>query len=427
MLDNIKVYLFSAENKDNYCLEPTASHLAREFKSVDVVRSGEICDKMAEFSVDPCPVAIFSSLSAYDYAMFARGGRPFVSIGLEHGVAPFKTYTFNPRFVEYDCYVSPTALWGDRLARLNPRYAKKFENVAYPRLDDLAARIDRQGEDLHPAWGGASPKARDLVIFSWGVEFSALYQMPDRAGVVYLVHPAMAKKAKDVRLQEAQVVVSTPDAAASLIRDANRIFGDFSSMTLEAAAFKERTYMFVDRRFYSTGCDLKPDFFVRDRPGFGRVESTTFSLPAKHVLNFDGLAKALSGKAVPVGGTIRAWAPRGLLPEVTGDHSLRTAQVISQVVRRVWPEKHEFGLMSPSLRAIQTVGSAYKDVLGRRPDYPAAFRHAKNFLENPAALPLKTLSLYTAFAQSPEGKRRWAAQDFQVPRVILEALPADDA
>ena len=426
MLKDIKVYLFSAENKDNYCLEPMAAHLAREFKSVDVVRSGEIGDKMAEFSVDDCPVAVFSSLTAYDFALFARGGRPFVSIGLEHGVAPFKTYTFNPRFVEYDCYVSPTPLWAERLARLSPMYAKKFENVAYPRLDDLATRMDRLGDAVHPAWAGVNPKSRDLVIFSWGVDFAALSKMPDRAGVVYLVHPAMAKKAKEARLQEAKVVVSTPDAAASLINGASRIFGDFSSMTLEAAAFKERTYMFVDRRFYSTGCDLKPGFFVRDQPGFGKIESTSFSLPAKHVLTFEGMARALGGKAVPADSAVRTWAPRGLVPAVTGDHSLRTAQMISQVVQRVWPDKQRFGQMSPSLRAVQIVDDAYNNVLGRKPDYPAAFAHAKKLLENPAALPQKTLSLYSTFAQSPEGKRRWAAQDFQVPRVVLEALSARD-
>lgn len=427
MLDEIKVYLFSSENKDDYCLEPVSSYLKKQFKSVDVVRSGAFCDKIAEFSVDPCPVAIFSSLLAYDFALFARGGRPFVSIGLEHGVAPFKNYTFNPRFIEYDCYISPTALWADRLARLSPMYANKFQHVAYPRLDDLADRIQAENSDAHSAWRGVNPKSRDLVIFSWGLDFSSLRQMPDRAGIVYLVHPAMAAKAKDVSFQAAQVVVSTPAAAASLLHGAHRVFGDFSSMTLEASAFNERTYMFIDRRFYTTGCDLKPEFFIRGNAGFGKIEDTPFRLPEKHVLSFDGLAKALDGKAVSSSDAIRAWAPRGLLPVVTGDHGSRAGRIVADVVRRVWPEKYKFGRMSPSLRAIQIVEGAYKDVLGRTPDYPAAFTHAKKFVENPDPLPLKTLNLYIAFAQSPEGKRRWAAQEFQVPRVILEALSANEA
>lgn len=380
---------------------------------------------MARFSVAECPVAVFSSLSAFDFAKFVRGGRPFIAIGMEHGVAPFKKYTYNNRFLEYDCYISPTPFWAKRLARLHPRYANKFCEVAYPRLDDLRQRTERlRGED-HPAWAGAAAERRDLVILSWGVDFSALRQLPDRAGVVYLVHPSMSKAARRTKLKHAKIVVSEPDAAASLIVGAHRIFGDFSSMTLEAATLNAATYMFVDRRLYGSDCDLTPSFFDRTHAEFGRVEHAEFCLPAQHVLDFQGLKRALAGAAVEEASALLAWAPDEMLPKATGEHSAQAAATIARVAAGLWPEKRELASMSPNLLALKAVESAYHDVLGRQPDYPAALAHARDWLNNPAPRPAKTIGLYNTFAQSAEGQKRWAAGNFQLPELRLEPMAGE--
>lgn len=428
MFDNVGVYLFSSQAKDAYCLSPIIDALSKSFSSVSLVSFDAICDDMARFSVEECPVAVFSSMSAYDFAGFIRGGRPFISIGVEHGVAPFKGYSYNHRFLEYDCYISPTKMWADRMAHLHPRYAKKFTHFAYPRLDDLQARVERSRDLDHEAWSGAAPDQRDLVILSWGVDFSALRRMPDREGVVYLVHPSMFKAVRRTSLGRAKILVSDPDTAATLVAGAHRIFGDFSSMTLEAACLNPKTFMFVDRRFYGSDCDLKPTFFDHASAAFGRVESAGFSLPRAHVLNLESLAKALGGEDMPAAAAVRAWAPKTMMPEATRDQSEKAASVIVDVVSALRPEKRLLGTMSPSLIALKAVESAYHEVLGREPDYPAALTHAKNWLESPAAPAAKTISLYNTFAQSAEGKKRWAAGSFHLPQMTLAPMtdPIDE-
>jgi len=423
-MKSVKAYLFSSEQKDKYCLSPIHNGLADYFESVASLSFDNICDEMAEFSVAECPVAVFSSISAYDFAKFIRGGRPFISIGLEHGVAPFKGYTYNSRFLEYDCYISPTRMWADRLARLHPRYAKKFAHIAYPRIDDLSD-LAKQPWPVHSAWGKAPAAQRDLVILSWGVNFSTLRRLPDREGVVYLVHPSMWKAAARTKLSHARIVVSEPDVAASLVSQASRIFGDFSSMTLEAALLNNQTFMFVDRRFYGSDCDLAPEFFDRAHDGFGSVQHTGFALPKKYVLDLQGVCDALGGQYPEPEAAVASWAPSGMLPELSGDQGARAAAVIASVVKGLWEEKRELACMSPNLLAMKVVDAAYREVLGRQPDYPAALAHARNWLASDAPRPAKTLSLYNTFAQSAEGKRRWEAGNFNLPELKLELMAGD--
>lgn len=274
----------------------------------------------------------------------------------------------------------------------------------------------------HEAWGGAASDQRDLVILSWGGDFSTLEQMPDREGIIYLVHPSMVQAVRQASLGRAKILVSDPKTAATLIAGAGRIFGDFSSMTLEAACLNPKTFMFVDRRFYSSDCDLAPAFFDHESTAFGRVESTGYSLPRAHVLDLEGLAKALGGDDVPEDSAVPAWAPQVMMPDVTRGQSAKAASAIVDVVAALRPEKRQFGMMSPSLLALKAVESAYREVLGREPDYPAALAHAASWLENTAAPAAKTISLYNTFAQSAEGKKRWSSGNFQLPQMTLASM-----
>lgn len=422
LMGEIPVYLFSYEEKDTHCLSPIVDALGDYFSSVRIVSCDDLGDDMARFSADICPVGVFSSVLAYDFAKFIRAGRPFISIGLEHGVAPFKAYTYNDRFIEYDRYISPTKMWADRLSGLHPRYADKFLTVSYPRMNDLQERVEKYRHSVHEAWSGAPIGSRDLVILSWGIDFSALKQMPDREGIVYLVHPAMFRAVGRAKLDLARVIVSDPDVAASLIASAGRIFGDFSSMTLEAACLNANTFMFLDRRFYDSNCDLSPEFFDHGAPGFGKVESAGFSLPREHILDLQGLAGVLGGDAIAETAAVASWAPSAMMPEVTHDQSARAATAIAEVVSALWPQKRLSGMMSPSFMALKAVDSAYRDVLGRKPDYPAAITHAKNWLDSSAPAPAKTIGLYNTFAQSAEGQRRWGAGNFFAPKIVIEAM-----
>lgn len=413
------IYLFSSEKKDSYCLDPVSKPLQSHFTNVLDVHIDHLDDNLAKFSLDDCPVGIFTSTRAYDLARFVRRGRTFLSIGLEHGVAPFKTYTFNDRFLEYDCYISPTQMWADRLQRRHPRYAAKFTNVGYPRLDDLRERVEKAAKVDHEAWAGAAPEARDLVVFSWGVEGKALGRLPDREGIVYLIHPAMFKMVKSVKFERARVLLSEPDTAAALIAGAARIFGDYSSMTFEAACLHPRTYMFVERRLYDSDCDLPAAFFDHESEAFGEVAHTAFQLPVEQVMNLENLTDALDGGAVVDVEPVSAWAPEDLMPDLSGDNLPRTVATITDFVADLWPQKRLLDRMSPTMAALKAVDSAYRDVLGRKPDYPSALDHAHAWMNNADPPIAKTLSLYSAFAQSPEGRRRWSTGIFEMPTVSV--------
>lgn len=74
MSDNVGVYLFSSEAKESYCLSPMVEILRQYFPKTNLVSTGSTCELMASFSVEECPVGVFSSLVAYDFAKFIRGG-----------------------------------------------------------------------------------------------------------------------------------------------------------------------------------------------------------------------------------------------------------------------------------------------------------------------------------------------------------------
>lgn len=418
MLDIARIYLFSSENKDKYCLRPLERVLA-DFGQVSSVSIDKMCSEVEQFSTDRLPLAVFSSLSAFYVAKFIRGERSFIALGIEHGAAPFKGYTYDPHFLNYDCYISPTEMWAERLRLLYPESADKFSASAYPRLDDLKARVDQVGGDPHEAWSGALAAARDLVIFSWGANLEALAALPDRAGIVYLVHPSMRAAAERFRLERARVVVSTPDCAAKLIAEAHSIYGDFSSMTLEAAVLKRRTFMFLDRRLYTSDCDLKASFFDRNSASFGVIEHASFQLPADNVLDIGGLLAALSGEQIHVLPVVD-WAPSTLLPKLSGEESARAAGVVGSFLDRVKQSGPPFAAPHDNMIALKAVERAYRDVLGRGPDYPAALTHARAFAANAAPLPIKVLNLYSSFGNSAEAQRRWSASRYRMPRITIE-------
>ncbi len=196
-------------------------------------------------------------------------------------------------------------------------------------------------------------------------------------------------------------------------------------MTLEAALLNKQTFMFVDRRFYGSNCDLAPEFFNRQHERFGYIEHTGFALPEAHVLDLERLHEALEGKYPGPEAALPFWAPPGMLPDAAGDHGERTAAMIAHVAAALWKEKRELASMSPGLLAIKVVDAAYREVLGRQPDYPAALTHARNWLTNNAPRPAKTLGLYNTFAQSAEGRKRWEAGNFNLPELKLEPMAGD--
>lgn len=374
------------------------------------------------FVKDAFPVAVFTSLHAYQVSLLMRTGRPFVAIGLEHGVAPYKAYTYNEHFLDYDAYISPTELWRDRLIKLFPDRAETFTGVAYPRFDDLADRFAQVGDQVHAAWRGAGPEDRDLVILSWGVNFEALVERPDRPGLVYLVHPAMARNAAAVQLAGAEIVVSTPQDATVLLANAQRVFGDFSSMTLEAAVLKPQTFMFIDRQLYMSDCGMLSSFFDRGDTEFGRVPQTQLRLPIEHVLSLEGLRAVLMGQeAVASEAAIGAWSDISILPTNIEKQAHKAAVLIEAAAKSRIKKGKRFKTLTPEFEAVKVVGQGYRQILGREPDPVGLLHHVDILISKLGLGPVGVLAMYASMAQSQEAQARWQTGTYRVTNLGIQA------
>jgi|GEM_PF-1170224 len=401
-------YIFYFEQKDVACLSDVSRQLKSQGQNVfDVILDKFDRDIFRRWSTDSCPVSICSSLASFYLADYMRTGRSYVSVGLEHGVAPFKSYTFNNHFLNYDYYISPTELWRKRLCDLYPEGREKFLEPAYPRLDDLRAIYTGAGRATHPLWVGVPEDQRKLVVFSWGVSVEALKAMPDVPGVVYLVHPSMKGLIKSVELKHAKLMASMPYDAALLVNSAGSIYGDFSSMTMEAAVLNPRTYMFIERAFYSQDCDLKPEFFDRTNPGFGQIEHLEARLPSDGVLNQEGLFAALNSSVdLPAAMRLVSWMDAGLLPAAEADHTLRTAEALLRIAAPFEGTGSDYQEPTRELAALCAVDEVYHQVLGHGPQKGHMVRMAKSLLDNGSSYQKNIVGFIAKLIKTEAGMER---------------------
>lgn len=376
-LSEIDAFVIVREKKDQYCVDPLLPAFAEACRSLTVidpkaVRS--VTGRAPEPSLDALagavdPLVVCSSLSGLRYARFIRGGDKFISVGVEHGIAPFKRYSYTRGLLAYDGYMAPTVLWAERLKRLFVKHADRVFVGGYPRLEHLAALRNRQ---MAEAPGAEGPPSL-VVVVSWGTSVEALEALPSAPGLTYLLHPAVTGGHTSLMKRRPDVVASTPERAAALLSRAGLLLGDFSSMTLEACHMGVPTYMFLCRELYRSDCDLPPDFFERGDAGYGAIAHTGESIPRDGLLDFQTLCAALRNFAE--GGDTRAFLsglgvrPLGdALPEGVMPPSGDAVAAILDGVRRVTARAAVRPAVVPGGRRYQTVREmalTYLEVAGR--------------------------------------------------------------
>lgn len=436
-----EIFLVSSENKDKYCLDPIADNLEREFGNCrnvnisydNILAGGSQLDALA---ASLCPVVVCASLFSLDMTRLIRGAAPFISIGIEHGLAPFKSYTFNPRFLEYDTYLAPTELWGNRLKALYSPASDKVQIGGYPRLEVLRELRDtkrKTGEvaDI-PFWQGVSSGKRKLVVLSWGIDEKSISSLPDSAEIVYLLHPVEAKRAAMISFSNASIVVSTPEIAATLLAHADMVAGDFSSMTFEAAHLGLPTFFFICRELYRSNCDMSAGFFQRGSNEFAYIPHTAHQFAPDAILDKAGLLRLLTENAPPAtDGSISTAGlnqmPAGLLPPAGKDSRLLITEAIRTIMNKEYPVRAPSGSVPAKtqhhrLGSIRFLLNAYRQVLGRDADLGGLRHYLEKFEASPEPTPLIAFRTLLNFAQSPEGKNRWEKAQFNWPEVQMPLL-----
>lgn len=288
-LSRIDAFFIVREKKDQYCVDPLLPAFAGACRSLTVIDPGavrSVTGRVAHPSLNALagavdPLVVCSSLSGLRYARFIRGGDKFISVGVEHGVAPFKRYSYTRGLLAYDGYMAPTVLWAERLKRLFEKHADRVFVGGYPRLAYLTALRNRQttaaGDDKPPCL---------VVVLSWGTSVEALESLPSAPGLTYLLHPAVTGGHTSLMKRRSDVTASTPERAADLLARATLVLGDFSSMTLEACHMGVATCMFLCRELYRSDCDLPAEFFERGHADYGAVAHTGGSIPQDCILDY---------------------------------------------------------------------------------------------------------------------------------------------
>lgn len=301
----------------------------------------------------------------------------------------------------------------------------------FPRLEvlrDKRAMInnkDRQVSWEVCQWADAKGPKK-LVILSWGTDAVALDRLPDKANIAYLYHPADGKGMLARKSSKSSLFLSTPEVSSQLLAIADEVYGDFSSMSLEAMALGIKTHIFIDRIFYTSNCDLAEAFFDRSSPHFAAIPETDFCLSAEHILNFEDLSLLLAADEGEPKGMSPDQLPPGILPPDDRDNRDLTVDVIHEIATALpslsnGSEGHDQRIFD----RLRFLFRAYSEVLGRPADLKG-LRHYLDFMaRSNAPAPVIACAIYKILAESPEGRRRFAKGDWDWPRLtfnpVLEA------
>lgn len=432
-LDQVDCFIIAMEAKDRYCLDPVIPALTAACRSLTVIdeptaksiSAAKLAPEVEALVAASCPLVVSASLNSLDYVELVRGDDDFISLGLEHGIAPFKDYTASARLLRHDVYLAPTDLWGERLVARGKPAEGKVVVAGYPRLEVLRA-LRAEAERARKA----RPRRADrvVVVLSWGVDPDALAAMPRHERITYLLHPASGKSLKAVLDERSDMVLSSPEIAAGLLAEAALVLGDFSSMTLEACALGIPTAVFIAREMYRSNCDLLPPFFVRGGPGYGRVVHTDVSLPFESILDADGLKRVLAAtaggraplKAIKDEGTVLLGdtIPSALLPP-KGDPVAAVLDAAALTVRRLAVERPVKAPVRSRIGLIRFVAGVYSQVLGRRADMAGL----RNYVNRGATVGQSSMpwafTTVRTFINSAEARARFekAPPDWPVVRV----------
>lgn len=434
MIDTKKtgVYLIGSEDKDVYCLAPLEEELSKRFDKVHLLKSiyHEVqkpgYGALSSFSKEECPVVISSSILVFEQIEHVRNRESYVSIGIEHGIAPYKAYTYGAHFQRHDAYLAPTPLWKDRLEKLYPDNKTKFILGGYPRLDHLSdlKKISSTSANasLPLKWISAPKPSRKLVLFSWGVSPEALDTLPDREDIVYLFHPASSHILKATPFKKATRLVSSPELTTSLLMEAGAIFGDFSSITLEAMALGLPVQMFIDRKLYLSNCDLGESFFRRGTPGFARPPHTSYALDPNSIKDAVQLAEALAADQPPPPSSLAV--DTAFLPPRGIDNRQFCADAILNFLTNNYSalasKAHRRDSWKEVLGFMKYLSSAYQSALGRNFDKSGLNHYMALAKKSTEPAPVIAAKIMITIMNSPEAKSKQRVSQSSWP-----VIPAD--
>lgn len=428
------VFLFAGEDKDSYCLEPLADELRKRFTRVyDLSGTLELrCSTppvrsvLQGFCSEERPLVLLCSPYVGSFLEILRSRESYDCIGIEHGIAPFKRHTFGQHLLASDYYIAPTRLWADRLKRLYPEQAHRIEVGGFPRLEILRElRVKAMNSvEASPAGIGHWLQAegvRKLVILSWGTDPAELDRLPDTPNIAYLYHPGDKKGMLGRTSTRSSLFLSTPELSSCLLANADEVYGDFSSLSLEAVTLGIPTRIFIDRRLYTSNCDLPPEFFDRRSPDFAMIPEAGERIPPELALSLEALSNFLAGdggSAPPL--TVDALPP-GILPPSGVDNRKVTADAIHKISANM-PQNTPVRahLDQNGVDALLFLLSAYSDVLGRTSDLKGLRHYLIRLISSASSPPLAGLSILREFAHSAEGRARFEQGRWGWPQISFE-------
>lgn len=334
------IFFFPSEQKDFDCLLPMHLYLKSVGYNSNIVgmdtHGQSDLEGYSRFYHSEFPIAVMSSSWVLKSLLAIRPFGTFHSVNMEHGIAPFKKYTVGHHLLEADIYLAPTQLWAERLRRLYPADAKRIRIGGFPRLDalrDLRSAVlaessaARSVDPRIKRWVESGRK-RKLIILSWGTNAEELDKLLDQENIAYIYHPADKSGLERRMSNKCTIISSSPRITNELLCYADCVFGDFSSLTLEAISLNIRTYLFIDRNFYCSDCDMGEDFFDRESDGFGKIPETHFKIDKNIALDRFQLAEALISDDVSLPSLSIYDLPEGILPPTDMDNCQLAADII---------------------------------------------------------------------------------------------------
>lgn len=425
-MSSSSIFLICTETKESFALSCLADPLRRRGFSVHLIDDlfGELAlarsDKLISFATEQRPIVIVSHAYALQFMSFIRPRETFLSICLEHGIAPFKRYTWSKYLLSADCYVAPTKLWFDRLVSLFPEAKEKIWLGGFGRISELADLRKLQNMDGNPParyqkWFAQSQ--RKLVIFSWDVNGTSLRSLPDSPDIVYLLHPANKGSVEEVAFHHAEMVISTSADCAFLLSNATKVFGDFSSLTLEAVALEIPVIFFLDRTLYNSDCDMGTEFFDPNSASYASIPETGISIARHCIASLNDLRLALNGADHPVSDL---QVPIDILPP-RGDNRELLSETIISIICGSSPMVE--GSPDPAnlhrLDCASIVSNGYNAILGRKPDDKGFAHYAYGLYTGGGSIVFRAMKLFVALSQSDEAHARISRLKLSTPKLNL--------
>jgi len=422
------IFFIASEEKEYVCLAPLYSEVSKSKISVKIFKFFEEAETSGSgflsFLDDPYPIVVVATPSTLHYISSVRPRWSYTAVGCEHGISPFKKFTYSDGFLDYDHYFAPTALWLNRLQALYPDRRTHFHQGDYPRLEELKGDVQRlQGTDppdrLPESWRNENPKIRQLVVFTWGIDEQALRSLPDKNGIVYLLHPAQAELTQNVSFENASLLVSKPEITSALIAFANVVFGDLSSLTLETAYMHPKTYLVLDRALYIKDHNLDEELLDRGSKYYAMIPQTDLRIEDRYILDLSNLRRCLADGEVEDSFSALSLNARLLPPNRSRENSF-CAEGIMEIANSI--HEYKAGWEQRDYRSVvpKFLVEAYRAILGRDPDHEG-LRTYMQILQDSDETPLVAgLSILMELARSEEGRAVASRRGISWPQIVIE-------